>query len=301
MTADADRQLPIDDEIFLDHIGHFVRDAQAASAALMRVGFAPTPVSVQFNPDGTPVGTGNITVMFRRGYLEMLFKTSDTPLSAELDASLAARGGVHLAALSVADAERAHLQLIGAGFNLRPLVRFQRPVETVEGPDFAAFTVVRLERGAMPEGRIQMLQHRTENTVWQPRWLAHRNGAAALTDMVVISDDMDEVAFRFSRFTSRRDMPARHGRVLRLDRGQIHIMPSAVFTELIADVPLPELPFVGAYAITVRSLAAVETLVRDAALHADRRQQALVVPFPQELGVGAWVFAENSADLPWRA
>ena len=28
---------------------------------------------------------------------------------------------------------------------------------------------------------------------------------------------------------------------------------------------------------------------------------ALVVPFPAELGLGAWLFVENGRDLPWRA
>jgi hypothetical protein len=296
-----DRQLPLGDEIFLDHVGHFVRDAQAASAALTRYGFAPTPVSVQANPDGTPVGTGNVTVMFRRGYIEVLFKTSETPLAAELDSALAVRGGVHLAAFSVADAERAHMQLIGAGLELRALVRFQRPVETLEGPDIAAFTVVRLERGAMPEGRIQMLQHRTERTVWQPHWLTHPNGATALVDMVVVAEDVDEAAFRFARFTSRRDMRSRHGRVIRLDRGQVQFMSGAAFAKLVADVPLPELPFVGAYAVKVRSLDAVESLLQQSGVAGRRTGAMLAAPFPDELGVGAWVFVESDADLPWRS
>jgi hypothetical protein len=32
----ADRQLPVADEIFLDHVGHFVRAPEAASKALIR-------------------------------------------------------------------------------------------------------------------------------------------------------------------------------------------------------------------------------------------------------------------------
>ncbi|MGB8529657.1 MAG: hypothetical protein WCD64_00230, partial [Pseudolabrys sp.] len=36
--AEADRQLPFPDEIFLDHVGHFVRDHEAASRALARAG-----------------------------------------------------------------------------------------------------------------------------------------------------------------------------------------------------------------------------------------------------------------------
>ncbi len=196
--------MPVGDEIFLDHVGHFVRDAAAASQALARAGFAPTPQSVQSNPDGTPTGTGNVTAMFSRGYIEVLFKTADTPLGREFDLALAGHAGVHLAAFSVADAEGAHRRLTEAGFAMRPLVQFQRPVETVTGPDVAAFTVVRLERGAMAEGRIQMLAHRTEDTVWQKRWLTHRNGALGLVDLVVACADVAEAADRFERFTGHK-------------------------------------------------------------------------------------------------
>ena len=152
MPHEADRQLPVGGEIFLDHVGHFVGDPQAASAALARAGFAPTPVSVQSNPDGTPTGTGNVTAMFTRGYIEVLFKTADTPLGREFEAALAGHPGVHLAAFSIADAAATHQRLADAGFAMRPLVQFQRPVDTANGPGVAAFSVVRLERGAMAGG-----------------------------------------------------------------------------------------------------------------------------------------------------
>src|SRR5215510_2035713 len=109
--ADIERQLPVGEEIFLDHVGHFVRDPNSASSALIRAGFAPTAVSVQVSPDATgrplPTGTGNVTAMFRRGYMEVLFKTADTPLGLEFAASLKAFSGLHLAAFSVADAQPA--------------------------------------------------------------------------------------------------------------------------------------------------------------------------------------------------
>ena len=92
--AQAGRQLPLGAEIFLDHVGFFVRDVEAASRALRRAGFAPTPPSIQVNPDpngGTPrlTGTGNITAMLSQGYIEVLFKTADTPLAAELEVATA--------------------------------------------------------------------------------------------------------------------------------------------------------------------------------------------------------------------
>src|SRR5262249_47965399 len=115
-TSEVDRQLPIGDEIFLDHVGHFVRDRDAASRALAPAGFAPTPASARANPDpagGVPQlpGTGNVPAMFARGYIEVLFKTAGTPLGRELDARLARYGGVHLAAFAVADAAAAHARL----------------------------------------------------------------------------------------------------------------------------------------------------------------------------------------------
>src|SRR5215831_12816452 len=112
----VDRQLPLADEIFLDHIAHFVPDREAARAALARAGFAPTPLSIQVNPDpagGTPrpTGTGNVTAMFARGYVEILFKTSDAPLAREFEAGLARHPGVHLMAFAVADAAAARRRL----------------------------------------------------------------------------------------------------------------------------------------------------------------------------------------------
>src|SRR3979411_1169675 len=157
-AGEVDRQLPVDDEIFLDHVGHFVPDPEAARRALGRAGLGAPPVSVRGTPDpagGTPKpsGTGNLTAMFRRGYAEVLFRTADTALGRDLAAALARHGGLHLAAFAVADA------LAERVFKTHPWVPLQRPVETQESPDIAAFTIARLAPGQMPEGRIQILTH----------------------------------------------------------------------------------------------------------------------------------------------
>jgi glyoxalase-like protein len=294
------RQLPLGDEIFLDHVGHFVADRQAASAALARAGFAPTPVSVQVNPDGTPTGTGNVTAMLPRGYVEVLFKTADAPLAQEFEAALAGYAGVHLAAFSVADAAAAHRRLGEAGFPMRPLVRFQRPVDTGSGPGIAAFTVVRLQRGAMAEGRIQLLTHRTEHTVWQQRWLSHPNGAQGLTDLLIVAADPAEAAARFERFTARPARSTPSGRSIELDRGCIEIVTEAAFAALAPEVEPPRLPFIGAYAVAVASISAAESLMTAAGLSPRRAGKTLVVAFPPELGTGAWVLTEHASHLPWR-
>src|SRR5262245_42204672 len=129
---EADRQLPLGEEIFLDHVGHFVRDPDAASRALARAGFAPTPMSIQVNPapDGSErlTGTGNVTAMLARGYIEALFKTADTPLGREFETALARHAGVHLTAFAVADAAAAPRRLRGRGVRMQRAGRWTRPV-----------------------------------------------------------------------------------------------------------------------------------------------------------------------------
>ena len=263
-TLPANRQLPIGDEIFLDHVGHFVRDVEAATRALVRAGFAPTPKSIQVNPvpggEFVPTGTGNVTAMLARGYMEVLFKAADTPLGQEIDHALQRYEGVHLVACAVADAAKAHKRLSAAGFRMRAQVNMERPVETPEGPGKAAFSLARVSPGEMPEGRIQLLTHQTEATVWQRRWLVHRNGALALASVMIAVPDADEAAQRFTRFTGRPARASALGQIIELDRGRIDLVRSEAFSQIITDVYVPTVPFIGAYTIIVRSLDAVEKI-----------------------------------------
>ncbi len=304
LQDDVDRRLPAGDEIFLDHDGHFVRDGQAASRALARCGFASTPISIQVNCDSAgasrPTGTGNVTAMLSRGYLEILFKTSDTPLSREFDAALDRHAGLHIAALAVADAENAHRRLAASGFRVRELVRMQRPVETDSGAAIAAFTIARVEPDAMPEGRIQMLTHHAEHAVWQTRWLAHPNSAIGLIDVVIAVADVEEAAQRFARFTGRIATRTPGGALIRLDRGGVYLVSHDRVTERLPEVAITKLPFMAGYALHVQSLAAAEAAVDQADLEWRAIENGIVAAFPTELGEGAWLFVERPSALPWR-
>jgi hypothetical protein len=298
--AQADRQLPLGEEIFLDHVGHFVRDPQAAARALARAGFAPTPMSVQTQPDpaGAPrlTGTGNVTAMLTRGYVEVLFKTADTPLGGELAAAMARHMGIHLVAFAVADAAGAHQRLRESGFRVRPLVDMQRPVDTVGKLGIAAFTVARLEPGEMQEGRIQLLTHRTEHLVWQPRWLTHPNGAVGLTSVVIAVGDLNEAGQRFERLTGRRPRASSLAQSFDLDRGSVDLVTASTFGLMCPQIPIPSLPFMGAYGIEVGSLEIAERALKQGGLTTQRVGRCLVAAFPAELGCGAWVFSCASAD-----
>ena len=66
-------------------------------------------------------------------------------------------------------------------------------------------------------------------------------------------------------------------------------------------LPVPGLPFIGAYAVRTDSLIATANVLRERGNRFEQRDHMLFVPFPKELGTGAWVFVEQATDLPWRA
>jgi glyoxalase-like protein len=292
-TTETNRQLPQGDEIFLDHVGHFVRDPQAAALALTRAGFAPTPVSIQIAPDGAPTGTGNVCAMMTCGYMEVLFKTADTPLGREFEAALARHSGIQLAAFAVVDANAWHKRLGEAGFRTRPIAPFSRPVGTETGSATASFTVARVEPGEMAEGRIQMLTHHTEDAVWQKRWLKHPNGALGLASLAIVVADVDEAAARYARFLNRPAVRTRSGQAVALDRGRIDLVTREAFAAALPEIAIPSLPFIAGYGVTVASLDAVEAMLRNGGLSLRRAGDVLIAPFPGELGQGMWLFSED--------
>ena len=305
-SDDIGRRLPVGDEIFLDHVGHFVADPDSAARALAQAGFAPTPPSVQVNPDPgggppTKTGTGNVTAMLDRGYIEFLFKTAETPLAQQFEAAMARYRGLHLAAFAVADVAATHARLAKAGFRLQPVIDMWRPVGTADGEDIAAFSIVRLAPGEMPEGRIQALTHRTEHTVWQERWLSHRNGATGLLDVVIVEADVAEAAERFQRFLAKRAAFDRFGQSVTLDRGRVQLVSPAMLEELLPGLEIPALPFICSYGVAVQSLGEVAACLTAGGLSFDRRDGCVIAPFPAPLGTGCWAFVENAAALPWRS
>lgn len=285
-------QLPGDAEVFLDHIAHFVPAMTPAAEALERCGFRLTPFTAQTNRiDGTtaPAGTGNRCAMFRRGYIEILAATEDTPLGRQLQERLARHIGIHLAAFSSADAAGEHRRLDAAGFPVLPLVDMWRPVATEEGEQDARFTIARIAPGMMPEGRIQFLTHHTQHLVWREPDLNHPNGAQALTALWIAAADPAEPAQRFARFTGRS--VSRDGEVeaIRLDRGCLRFASPRYLEHEFGIIPGPPLPYLAAYEIEVIELDRARGIAEAAGMMLQPLAQGVAVTLPPSVG-GTIVF-----------
>jgi len=260
-----DAQVPPPGQVNLDHIAHFVPDVEAGSAAFEAMGFTLPPFSLQMHrltPGGpvVPAGTGNRTIMFRAGYVEMLAPLSrETIVAQQLWTAIQRYTGVHLIAFGTPDAAVDHARLARAGFGPQPTVALQRALGTPEGEGTARFAVVRVPPGTMPEGRIQYCQHLTPEMPWQPRWMTHANGAVGLAAAILCVPDPDEAAHRYARFTGLPVAESNGAPLVQTHRGQLLFLTSAQ-TERAFGVAPPSLPWIAGTVIATHDIGAARTV-----------------------------------------
>jgi len=247
--------------VILDHIGHFVSDMDEASTALDALGFTATPFSIQENTDAAGrrvrAGTANRCIMLEEGYLEVLTAVSETPLAAQLNAALDRYAGMHLVAFATDDPEAVHARLEAEGFAPHPPVNLRRETTTEAGGSAeVGFTVLRVPPEAMPEGRIQYLEHLTPDLVWQRRWLGHVNGVKGLEGAFIVVADPAEALARYARFLGFRWTPLSGGGIFDLDRGFLAILGREGLARILPGVEPPTLPWMAGYALAVADPAA---------------------------------------------
>jgi hypothetical protein len=252
-------QRPASGTLAVDHIAHWVPDRAAAFDELARLGFAPTPFSEQFTratPDAPPVsaGTGNHCAMLERGYLEFLAPIAETANAATLRGGIARYTGVHLIAFGTVEPEAQHARLVREGFSPLDPVALQREIETPEGPRTARFAVVRTAAGAMPEGRVQFVEHKTPEHLWQARWIAHPNTAYALTRVHLCVADPAEAVARFARYTGLSAAKIDGAPGIASARGDL-VFRDAAATKAAFGIAPPASPWIAGYTLACRDLA----------------------------------------------
>ncbi len=97
------------------------------------------------------------------------------------------------------DSDATYAALQGAGLPVLPPQEFSRPVEMPGGARDAAFRTVRLERDAVPAGRVFFCHHLTPELVWHDVWRRHPNGALGIGRAVICATDPDALGGLFAR------------------------------------------------------------------------------------------------------
>jgi len=301
----TDQQLPTGDEVFLDHVGFFVADLEAAGARLTRLGFNVSPINLQQNADAAgalrPSGTSNRLAVLRRGFIEVLAATHETPLADQLKKAIARYEGLHLIALSHADIPGERERLVAAGFKMQEVVRLRRHRETPEGLREVAWSVLRPELGEMPEGRVQFAYCHTPDLTWSPDAPAPENAADALTDILLCVNDRKEVAARFARYAGRAAIERGERRVIVLDRGSIILVEPNDASAMLPGFAAPDLPFMAGQALRSANIATTTTTLKRNGVTPLFADSEMICVGPAD-AMGAYLLFHSAAvDDPWGA
>lgn len=305
MSESSDRQTPGPGEIFLDHVGWYVPDMDAASAAFERLGFPLSPYTPHSHEgaDGTraPSGTANRCAMLERGYLEILTHVPelDLPLARQLRAGLDRYTGLHLIAFTCADTDAEHARLDAEGFAPLPVAHLRRPIETDGGgEEVTRFSVIRLPPGTMAEGRIQTLTQDTPEIVWQPSLIARDNAISALCGVLVCVDDLGEAAARFARFTGRKAHAMGRGRMdIVLDRGVLSLATPARLARVIPGVVVPTTPFIAVVALRSRDIGATARSLEAGGVPFTQFPDMIIVPAAAAMGASLIIHGPRARRL----
>jgi len=80
----------------------------------------------------------------------------------------------------------------------------------------------------------------------------------------------------------------------------VQIVAPATFGKIAPGMAVPSLPFIGLYAVAVKSIPVLESHLTRCGAEFARHADSILVRFPDELGIGAWMFVERAGNLPWR-
>ncbi len=145
-----------------------------------RLGFTLTPRGHH------TLGSSNHLAVFGTDYLELLGVEPGPDNCTDI---LDWPPGLNGLVFKTFDADGVYATLHGAGLPVLPPQAFSRPVDTPSGPRDAAFRTVRLERDAVPAGRLYFCEHLTPALVWDDAVRRHPNGAVSIKRAVVAAQD----------------------------------------------------------------------------------------------------------------
>jgi len=280
----------------VNHVGVAVRDLAEASKCYEALGFTLSPLSVHFGttkPDQPPepLATGNRCAIFPNNYIEVLGIVNPGKPDWSWGKFLERFQGGHIICFGCKDANVVHDRLSKTAVGISNVISLQRDIEMPEGVRTAKFDCVHFDRALTPEGLVQAARHRNPEYVHQPRYLAHRNGAQMLAEVVVSAMDPQSVAHRYETLTGQ---PAR----ARGDRWEIEL---PLVTRLTFMTPesigkfLPGTLFspptsIAAMGFKVSDLHKAGDVIAAGGFTLARTDDKLIVPAEEAIGVAHYFF-----------
>jgi len=176
----------------LDHIViNTLFDMDRAADMMSQLGFTLTPRGYH------SLGSINHLMMFEHDYLELIGLPLGTDvLRKEILESPRGLDGLVFKANDIDACERT---LRESGLAMLEARSFSRPV-TIDGVEhLARFRTVRTAPEMFEAGRVYYCQHYTPELVWHRPWMSHPNGVRALSELVVVSSNLEADVPRYAK------------------------------------------------------------------------------------------------------
>lgn len=286
-----------DDIESVNHVGIAVRNLSQAVKRYEAMGFTMTPLSVH-SGSGKPgeplaaMATGNQCIMFPHNYVEVLGIVNPGRPDWGVGDAIKRFQGAHIICFGCQKAETVHRRLSEAGIKTSGIIALQRDVETEEGVRTARFDCVHFDRSTTPEGFIQAARHRNPEYIHQPRYMTHKNGARALSDLVLLVTEPESYANKYEQLTGQK--ARRDGKCWRIDLPLVSRLTFIGPNDIGAELPgslFPPTPSIAGIGFTVMDPGYVANLLKNAGIQHAYMDGRVVVPAEEAFGVALYFAA----------
>jgi len=181
----------------LDHLViNVLFDMDRAETMMSQLGFTLTPRGYH------SLGSINHLMVFEGPYLELIgLPSAADVLRKDL---LESPRGLNGLVFKANDIDTCASSLRQSGLAMLEPQSFSRPV-TIDGVEqLARFRTVRTAPELFEAGRVYYCQHYTPELVWHRPWMAHANGCAGLSELVVVTDAIEADASRYAKAAQAR-------------------------------------------------------------------------------------------------
>lgn len=275
----------------IDHIGIAVRNLDAGEKAIRSLGFRLTPRSHHrgSRTPGAPIeewGSANHCAMLAQGYVELVGLTDPEKFSS-VKSMLDSYEGTHIVALQPESVQLVHDALAEQGVAVDDIRDLERM--TAFGPNGSeqrrvAFRNMYLTRTVFTEARFQYTEHLTRDTMWQPHLLDHPNGAVAVRQLFLCSDQSRATAEKLAPMLKVAPVPIEDEEYeLRFSNSRLVVLNRAAWQRWAPATPLPPSPAPVGLGIEVKSLSHTRAVLRSNGVQAYEGRRG-----------GIWVHACNT-------
>jgi hypothetical protein len=290
----------------LHHIGLVNKSLELSAACYEKLGFTLTPVSIPrivLEPGSAPetLGVANRHAVFAHNYVELLgiadparWATIDKEKRGpyDLDIALNRYEGLHVMHFGTDHIDVVKDRLDYQGVMCSPVKPFQRNVQTENGERMMKARTISFPPDFNPEGLLQVAQHDTPELVFQQRYMHHRNGAIALTEILIVTDTAALYSAKYELYTGHAGRKIANGHyVVELGLSRITIVDPERLDNIIPCYKIPALPFMAAFTIQIASLQRLCDVLSGNGVPFVKMAGTVIV-YPEDAGGCAVIFEE---------